>query len=104
MAARIAMDQIIDLSYTLMYLGVPVTSKIYMFGDNKYVADSASIPSSTLSKKSLSLHIIESEKPLQQVILIQLERWKTQPSRHSQQTSGVCKHLASTTASTHLAG
>ena len=34
-AARIATDQIIDLRYTLMYLGVPVRSKSYMFGDNK---------------------------------------------------------------------
>ena len=51
-AARIATDQIIDLRYTLMYLGVPVRSKSYMFGDNKSVVDSASIPTSTLSKKS----------------------------------------------------
>ena len=35
-----------------MYLGVPVRSKSYMFGDNKSVVDSASIPTSTLSKKS----------------------------------------------------
>ena len=41
-----------DLRYTLMYLGVPVRSKSYMFGDNKSVVDSASIPNSTLSKKS----------------------------------------------------
>ena len=51
-AARIATDPIIDLRYTLMYLGVPVRSKSYMFGDNKSVVDSASIPTSTLSKKS----------------------------------------------------
>ena len=51
-AARIATDQIIDLRYTPMYLGVPVRSKSYMFGDNKSVVDSASIPTSTLSKKS----------------------------------------------------
>ena len=51
-AARIATDQIIDLRYTLMYLGVQVRSKSYMFGDNKSVVDSASIPTSTLSKKS----------------------------------------------------
>ena len=51
-AARIATDQIIDLRYTLMYLGVPVRSKSYMFGDSKSVVDSASIPTSTLSKKS----------------------------------------------------
>ena len=53
-AARIATDQIIDLRYTLMYLGVPIRSKSYsdMFGDNKSVVDSACIPTSTLSKKS----------------------------------------------------
>ena len=51
-AARIATDQIIGLKYTLMYLGVPIRSKSYMFGDNKSVVDSASIPTSTLSKKS----------------------------------------------------
>ena len=50
--ARIATDQIIGLRYTLMYLGVSVRSKSYMFGDNKSVVDSASIPTSTLSKKS----------------------------------------------------
>ena len=42
-AARIATDQIIDLRYTLMYLGVPIRSKGYMFGDNKSVVDSASL-------------------------------------------------------------
>ena len=51
-AARIATDQIIDLRYTLMYLGVPIRSRSYMFGDNKSVVDSTSIPTSTLSKKS----------------------------------------------------
>ena len=51
-AARIATDQIIDLRYTLMYLGVPIRSETYIFGDNKSVVDSASIPTSTLSKKS----------------------------------------------------
>ena len=50
-AARIATDQIINLWYALMYLGVPIRSKSYMFGDNKSVVDSASIPASTLSKK-----------------------------------------------------
>ena len=51
-AARIATDQIIDLQYTLMYLGVPIRSRSYMFRDDKSVDNSASIPTSTLSKKS----------------------------------------------------
>ena len=42
-AIRIATDQIMDLRYTLMYLGVPIRSKSYMFGDNKSLVDSASI-------------------------------------------------------------
>ena len=51
-AARIATYQIIDLRYTLMYLGVPMRSKSYMFGDNKSVVGSSSIPTSTLLRKS----------------------------------------------------
>ena len=51
-AAKITTDQIIDLKNTLMYLGIPIRSKSYMFGNNKSVVDSVSIPTSTLSKKS----------------------------------------------------
>ena len=36
-----------------MYLGVPVRSNSYMFHGNKSVVDSASIPTSTLSKESI---------------------------------------------------
>ena len=35
LAAKLATDQIIDLRYTLMYLGVPIRSKSYLFDDNK---------------------------------------------------------------------
>ena len=66
--ARIATDQIIDLRYTLMYLGVPTRAKGYMFGNNKSVVDSAWMPTSTLSKKSTLALIIESEKLLLQDI------------------------------------
>ena len=84
---RVATDQIIDLRYTLMYLGVPIRAKSYMFGDNKSVVDSASMHTSTLSKKSTLwltvpacilppyprnqpwLLIIESGKPLPQDII-----------------------------------
>ena len=51
-AARIATDLIIDVRYRLMYLGVPIRSKSYMFGDNKSAVDSASVSTSSLSKKS----------------------------------------------------
>jgi hypothetical protein len=36
-AARTCVDQIMDLRNTLRYLGVPICSKSYMFGDNKQV-------------------------------------------------------------------
>ena len=41
-----------SLTYTPMYLGVPLRSESDMFGDNKSVVDSASMPTSNLSKKS----------------------------------------------------
>jgi hypothetical protein len=40
-AARVCVEQIIDLRTTLQYLGVPVRDKSYMFGDNKSVVDSS---------------------------------------------------------------
>ena len=52
MAARTAVDQIINLHMTLMYLGVPIKPKSYMFGYNKAVVTNATIPTSTLSKRS----------------------------------------------------
>ena len=50
-AARTATDQIIDLRYTLRYLGVPLAGPSYMFGDNKSVVTSSTIPHSPLSKR-----------------------------------------------------
>ena len=46
-AANTATEQIMDLSYTLRYLGVPIMSKSYMFGNNRYVVTSATLPHST---------------------------------------------------------
>ena len=40
-----------DIRYTLRYLGVPIRSKSYMFGDNRSVVTSATLPHSTLSKR-----------------------------------------------------
>ena len=50
-AARTAVDQIIDIRTTLIYLGVPIRDKSYMFGDNKSVVTSSTIPNSTISKR-----------------------------------------------------
>ena len=50
-SARICMEQIIDLRTTLRYLGVPIRQKSYMFGDNKSVVDSATLPQVKLHKR-----------------------------------------------------
>jgi len=54
-AARIATDQVIDLRLTLRYLGVPVLDKSYMFGDNKSLVTSSTIPHSKLNKRHNAL-------------------------------------------------
>jgi hypothetical protein len=54
-AARIAVDQIIEFRTTLRYLGVPVSEKSYMFGDNQAVITNSSIPHSSLSKRHNAL-------------------------------------------------
>ena len=50
-AARIAVDQIIALRTDLRYFGVPVCEKSYLFGDNKSVIASSTIPHSSLTKR-----------------------------------------------------
>jgi hypothetical protein len=57
-AARIATDQIVDLRISLRYLGVPIEGSAFMFGDNKSVVTSSTIPHSGLNKRhnALSYH------------------------------------------------
>ena len=50
-AARTAVDQIIDIRTTLRYLGVPIREMSYRFGDNRSVVTSSTIPNSTISKR-----------------------------------------------------
>ena len=46
-AAKTAMEQNMDLRYTLKYLGVPINSKSHMVGDNRSIVTSATLPHST---------------------------------------------------------
>jgi hypothetical protein len=57
-AARIAVDQIVDMRNTLLYLGVHVKTQRYLFGDNQEVVNNSAIPHATLSKRhnTLSYH------------------------------------------------
>jgi len=57
-AARVCVEQIIDLRNTLRFLGVPVREMSYMFGDNKSVVDSSMQLNAKLHKRHtmLSFH------------------------------------------------
>ena len=47
-----------DIRQTLRYLGAPITAKSFLFGDNRSVVTSATLPHSTLTKwhKILAFH------------------------------------------------
>ena len=57
-AAKTAIEQIMDLRNTLRYLGVSIMTKTYMFGNNRSVVMSSTIPQSILNKRHnmLSYH------------------------------------------------
>jgi hypothetical protein len=49
-AARTCVEQIMEIRHTLRYLGVPIRSKSYMFGDNQSVVNSSMHPHAKLHK------------------------------------------------------
>jgi hypothetical protein len=61
-AARIEVDQIVDLYCTLRYIGVK--DMTYMFGDNQAVVNSSSIPHSCLSKRHNDLSYYQVREPV----------------------------------------
>ena len=50
-ASKTATEQIIDLRHTLRYLGVPIKTKSYLFGDNRSMVTSSTLAHSTLGKR-----------------------------------------------------
>ena len=58
MVARQSTERQIDLRYTLRSFGVPIDGPSWIFGDNKSVVTSSTIPHSTLGKRwnALSYH------------------------------------------------
>ena len=50
-AAKTATEQIMDIRQTLRYLGAPIGAKSFLFGNNKSVVTSATLPHSTLTKR-----------------------------------------------------
>ena len=55
LAARICVEQIIDLRLTLRYLGVPIRDQSYMFGDNESVIKNTTQLGSKLHKRHMML-------------------------------------------------
>ena len=49
-AAKTATEQIMDIRQTLRYVGAPIGSKSFLFGDNRSVVTSTTLPHSTLTK------------------------------------------------------
>jgi hypothetical protein len=56
-AARVCVEQIIDLGNTLRFLGVLVREKSYMFGDNKSIVDSSMQLNAKLHKRHTMLSV-----------------------------------------------
>ena len=50
-AVKTATEQIMDIRQTLRYLGAPITTRSFLFGDNRSVVTSATLPHSTLTKR-----------------------------------------------------
>ena len=68
-AEKAATEQIMDLRNTLRYLGVPIMTKAYMFGDNKSVVMSSTIPQSILNKRHNMLSYHRVREPIAAKIL-----------------------------------
>ena len=58
MAARQAVEQVMDLRYTIRIMGIPLDGPAWMFGDNQSVLTSSTVLHSSLIKRhnALSYH------------------------------------------------
>lgn len=68
MAARTATEHTMDLQVTLRYLGVEVHGLTYMFGDNKPVMGSSSVPHARLHKR----HVLLSFHQVREAIAVKI--------------------------------
>jgi hypothetical protein len=57
-AARMAIDLIIEMRCKLRCLGIPVEKRSELLGDNLYVVVNTTLPSSKIKKKHLSCQIM----------------------------------------------
>jgi hypothetical protein len=73
-AARTTINQIVDLRTTLLYLGIPIQEKSYVFRDNKTVIDASSTPHAKLHKRhnALSFHCVQEAAASKYVMIFHL--------------------------------
>jgi hypothetical protein len=83
-AARIAIDLVVEMLYKLRLLGVRLEDQTVMLGDNMSVVLNATVPSSNLKKKHLacSYHRIRQAIAGKFVCKVWPCPFRTQPSRH----------------------
>ena len=68
-ASKTATEQIIDLRHILRYLGVSIKTKSYLFGDNRSVVTSSTLPHSTLGKRHNILAYHQVREAIASIIL-----------------------------------
>jgi hypothetical protein len=54
-SGRASTDEVVEFRYNMRMLGAPIDGPSYLFGDNKSVVDSASIPDFNIKKRHLAL-------------------------------------------------
>ena len=74
-AARIAVEQIMDLRYTLRMFGVELDGPAYLFGDNLSVITQSTIPSSTLKKRhnAIAFHRVREAVAAKIIIFLKID-------------------------------
>ena len=68
-ASNTASEKIIDLRSTMRYLGVPIKTKSYLFGDSRSVVTSSSLPHSKLGKRIIKIHQVHQKLHTKQILL-----------------------------------
>jgi hypothetical protein len=104
-AAQVCIEQIIDLQNTLCYLGVPILSKSYMFGNNKSVVDSSTQVYAKLHKRHNMLLFPRFCKAIASVVIgFCYIPGKIRSCMYPQQISGIFSNMGSTQSTPVLEG
>ena len=79
-AAKTATEEIMDIRQMLRYLGAPIGSKSFLFGDNRSVVTNTTLPHSTLTKchKILAFHRVREAIAARLMAFYWIERYALQ--------------------------